>query len=172
MDDLSDKNAIPSAEYVQAFMRFIVEVFRLNGQLLNSADRLSKDLDLSASRWQTIGIVHRKTITVAAIARRLSLSRQSVQQTINRLEKQGIVELTDNPNHRTSPLVQLTAHGQEVRGILADRQAHVTATLTEELGYTIKDIDRMTHQLQYMREQAAQLDLLQFAPEETDEEIR
>lgn len=162
MDELTDTRVTPSTEFVLAYMRFVGEVFRLNGQLLNSADLLSKDLELSASRWQAIGIIHREPITVAAIARRLSLSRQSVQQTVNRLEKQEIVEFIDNPDHRTSPLVRLTAKGRNIRKILVDRQAQVTAHITDGLGYTAEDIDELTSRLLKMRERAAQLGDLPF----------
>jgi len=122
---------------------------------------LSKDLKLSASRWQAIGVIHRAPMTVAAISRRLSLSRQSIQQTVNRLKQQDIIEFVDNPDHRTSPLVQLTAHGLKIREILVERQAYVTAQVTNDLAYSVAEIEKLTSQLQQIRIRTAQVDAAQ-----------
>jgi len=169
MDDKSDTNFIPSVEFVRAFQRLVGEVFRLNGQLLNTADLLSKDLDISTARWQTIAVIRYAPITVAAISRRLGLSRQSVQQTVNRLEAQGIVEFADNPDHKTSPLVQLTARGREIMDILEERQTRLTAFFTGGLGYTIEELDELTGRLRHMREHANQIDTLEFVTNKPDD---
>ncbi|MFQ5635436.1 MAG: MarR family winged helix-turn-helix transcriptional regulator [Gammaproteobacteria bacterium] len=152
----------PSDEFVRAFQRLVGEVFRLNGQLLNTADLLSKDLDVSTARWQTMAVIRYAPITVAAISRRLGLSRQSVQQTVNRLEKQGVVEFADNPDHRTSPLVKLTPHGKEIMRILVERQAELTAHFTDGLGYDLQALQRLTDELRRMREHARQVDALEI----------
>jgi DNA-binding MarR family transcriptional regulator len=162
MEPGSDTNFIPSVEFVRAFQRFVGEVFRVNGQLLATADMLARDLDVSAARWQTIAVIRNEPLTAAAIARRLGLSRQSVQQTVNRMQKQRLVELVDNPDHRTSSLVRLTAQGQAVMAILRDRQIQLTTHFTRELGYTATDIDRLTDQLRHMREHAAEIDTLKI----------
>jgi len=168
MNDKSDTNFIPSVEFVQAFQRLVGEVFRLNGQLLNTADLLSKDLEVSTARWQTIAVIRYEPITVAAISRRLGLSRQSVQQTVNRLEKQGIVEFVDNPDHKTSPLVQLTTQGTEIMNILEERQTRLTAHFTGGLGYTIEELDELTGRLRHMREHARQIDALEFVTNKSE----
>jgi len=162
----SDTDFIPSVEFVSAFQRFVGEVFRLNGQLLSTADALSQDLEVSTARWQTIAVIRNEPQTVASIARSLGLSRQSVQQTINRLEKQDIVEFIENPNHRTSQLVQLTDNGRHVMDILRDRQTRLTAFFTGGLGYSVDEIDRLTDELQHLREHAAQIDASQFVDED------
>jgi len=158
----SETDFIPSVEFVRAFQRFVGEVFRLNGQLLSTAEALSQDLEVSTARWQTIAVIRNEPQTVAAIARNLGLSRQSVQQTVNRLKKQNIVELIENPNHRTSPLVQLTDQGNHVMDVLRDRQTRLTAFFTGGLGYSVDEIDRLTDELEHLREHAAQIDATQF----------
>lgn len=169
MSEKSDTNFIPSVEFVRAFQRFVGEVFRLNGQLLSTADLLSKDLEVSTARWQTMAVIRYEPITVAAISRRLGLSRQSVQQSVNRLVKQGIVEFIDNPDHRTSSLAQLTEHGEEVMATLLDRQTRLTAHFTGGLGYTVEEIDQLTGQLRHMREHARQIDATEFIDTKTDD---
>ena len=162
MNDTSDKAIIPSYDFVRAFQRFVGAVFRLNGQLLSTAALLSKDLNISTARWQIIGVVQHGPRTVAGISRRLGLTRQSVQQTVNRLEEQKLVEFIDNPDHRTAPLVRLTGRGKEIMDTLGDRQARLTGEFTGGLGLTIEEIDQLTAQLEHMREHAAQIDAREF----------
>lgn len=165
MDDETKKDVAPSYDFVRAFQRLVGAVFRLNGQLLSTAALLSRDLNISTARWQIIGVVQHGPRTVAGISRRLGLTRQSVQQTVNRLEEQQFVEFIDNPDHRTAPLVRLTERGQEVMQILADRQARLTEKFTGGLGLTIEEIDELTAQLEHMREHAVQIDALEFVDE-------
>jgi DNA-binding MarR family transcriptional regulator len=152
------KDVAPSHEVVRAFQRFVGAVFRLNGQLLNTAALLSKDLEISTARWQIISVAQHGPKTVAGISRRLGLTRQSVQQSANRLEEQQLVEFIDNPDHRTAPLVRLTARGRKVMDKLADRQARLTGKFTGGLGLTMDEIDELTAQLEHLREHAAQID--------------
>ena len=55
----------------------ILQVFRLNGQLLNAGDRLTKPMALTSARWQILGAVELAAhpLTVPQIARRKSLGR-------------------------------------------------------------------------------------------------
>jgi DNA-binding MarR family transcriptional regulator len=52
--------------------------------------------------------------TVARLARERGLRRQAVQQTVERLRAEGIVTTRPNPQDQRSPLVELTARGQQV----------------------------------------------------------
>ncbi|NND35729.1 MAG: MarR family transcriptional regulator [Gammaproteobacteria bacterium] len=162
MNDESNTDFIPSIEFVRSFQRFVGAVFRLNGQLLSTADLLSKDLEVSTARWQTIAVIRNEPLTVAEIARRLGLSRQSVQQTVNRLCEQDITEFIDNPAHKTSQLVRLTDHGKEVMETLRDRQTRLTAYFTGGLGFSVDEIDRLTDKLEHLRRHAEQIDTSEF----------
>jgi DNA-binding MarR family transcriptional regulator len=50
--------------------------------------------------------------TVPAIAQMRPVSRQHIQTLADALAKEGLVEFVDNPRHRRSRLVQLTAKGR------------------------------------------------------------
>jgi DNA-binding MarR family transcriptional regulator len=95
----------------QMVTEIIVETFRLNGRLLEAGDRMTKDLGLSSARWQVLASVDEAPLTVAEIARRMGLRRQSVQRTVNSLRQDGFVELEQNPNHRRAKLVTMTDTG-------------------------------------------------------------
>ena len=51
--------------------------------------------------------------TVPALARARPVSRQHIQVLVNALLEEGLVETLENPGHRRSPLVALTAAGRK-----------------------------------------------------------
>lgn len=145
-------------EFVRAFQRLVGAVFRLNGQLLRTAESLSTDLDISTNRWQAIATIRRQPLTVSQIARRIGVSRQSARQTVLKLEQSGLVKLQPNPDHRSSQLVTLTEAGAEIMEILRERQSRLTHSFTDGLGMTVGSVDRLTDKLEELRGHAAELD--------------
>jgi DNA-binding MarR family transcriptional regulator len=92
----------------------VLGVFRANGLLLAAGDELAAEKELTSARWQVLGAVSlaERPLTVPQIARRMGLTRQSVQASVNRLAEDGLVEAADNPDHRRSPLIALTDLGR------------------------------------------------------------
>ena len=142
------------ADFLAAFQRLVGEVFRLNGQLLASADRLARDLELTPARWQAIAVIQRQPVTVSEISRRLGIKRQSVQPTVNRLRDQGIVHMKRNPGHRRAPLIELTPLGRDIWQHLLTRQQFLTSEFTENLNLTAEDLERLTAELKVLRQHA------------------
>lgn len=103
-------NRTPAA---QALTDLMLEVFRVNGDLLGAGNRLTKSVGQTSARWQILGAI-RTPQSVAAIARARGLARQSVQRTADLLAADGLVEYADNPAHRRAKLVRLTPLGQEL----------------------------------------------------------
>jgi DNA-binding MarR family transcriptional regulator len=62
-------------------------------------------------------------LTVAEIARRMGLKRQSVQRIADRLDGDGIVVFVENPRHRRASLVEPTAIGLDVLEQLETRRS-------------------------------------------------
>ena len=93
----------------------ILEVFRLNGQLLIAGDQLTKPLGLTSARWQVLGAIDLAghPMTVAQISRRMGVSRQSVQRIANDLVDLGFVAFEENPDHVRAKLIIPTAKGRE-----------------------------------------------------------
>jgi DNA-binding MarR family transcriptional regulator len=106
---LSDENNSPAGI---VFTELVLEIFRINGRLLASGERLTNDLGLTSARWQVLGSIPASPLTVAQIARNMGLQRQSVQRIVDLLAAEGMVELVVNPNHRRAKLVQPTAKGR------------------------------------------------------------
>ncbi|HEY3022433.1 MAG TPA: MarR family transcriptional regulator [Actinomycetota bacterium] len=109
----------------EAATELILSTFRANGLLLDAGDLLSADEGLTSARWQVIGAiaVAERQVTVPQIARRMGLTRQSVHATVNRLVRDGFLELVPNADHRRSSLVRLTVSGSAKYEAIDARQA-------------------------------------------------
>jgi len=103
----------------------VLEIFRVNGLLLAAGNRLAAREELTAARWQVLGAVALagRPLTVPQIARRMGLTRQAVQESINRLLAEALVEARDNLDHRRSPLIGLTELGSQKYTAVDQRQA-------------------------------------------------
>ena len=112
------------------FTELLIEVFRLNGQLLATGDRLTADLGLTSARWQVLGAVEQEVATVSQIARSMGLQRQSVQRLVDILSEEGIVECLPNPSHRRAKLVRVTASGRRVLEAVNGRQVEWSNRVT------------------------------------------
>ncbi len=77
--------------------------------------------------------------TVSGVARARGVSRQQVQQQVDRLLELGFVERLPNPAHRRAPLIRLTAKGSAV--IKSVRSDERDALSRLQLGVSDEAID-------------------------------
>jgi DNA-binding MarR family transcriptional regulator len=107
------KNSETRTPAGSAVSELIVAIFRLNGRLLVSGDRLVANLGLTSARWQVLGAIALAPTAepVARLARNMGLNRQGVQRIVGELVAEGFVELQENPHHRSAKLVVMTAKG-------------------------------------------------------------
>jgi len=118
----------------------VVETFGLNGAFLAAGDKLTRDLGLSSARWQVLASADGGQRTVADIARRMGLRRQSVQRTVNSLLDDGFILLQPNPNHRRAKLIELSEKGRSSLEETFRRQAEWANTLAR--GLSTDDLKR------------------------------
>ncbi|MCP5071252.1 MAG: MarR family transcriptional regulator [bacterium] len=71
--------------------------------------------------------------TVPNIARNRGVTRQHVQALVNPLLEQRLVKATDNPAHRRSSLIELTARGQRSIERMRKREAAVFEDATPDI---------------------------------------
>ena len=109
---------------LEALTALILEVFRLNGRLISTGDRLISDLKLTSARWQVLGAaaLAPSPQPVAWLARSMGLHRQGVQRIVNELVAEGVVVLEQNPHHRRAKLVRLTGKGEQLFEAASRRQ--------------------------------------------------
>ena len=143
-----------------AFTELTLEVFRLNGRLLQVGDELVKPVGLTSSRWQILGVVEHAPASVAHVAREMELTRQSVQRTADLLAADGMVEYTDNPHHRRAKLMKITPRGREALDYVEERQV----TWTDQVGgeHSLEDLRTAVTVLRRIRES-----LEQYTPSST-----
>ena len=135
----------------------VLEVFRINGELLDAGNRLTEPFGLTSARWQVLGAIDEEgqSLTVSQIARRMGLARQGVQRIINRLEKQGLVSSSPNVDHKRAPLFSLTEEGKLVMEKINTAQAKWINNLSE--GLSEKQITLALEVLQAVRERSENL---------------
>ena len=106
-----------------AFGEIILEVFRLNGRLIDAGDSMAAPVGQTSARWQVLGAVAGGPASVAQIARTMGLTRQAVQRTADLLAADGLVRYAENPHHRRAKLVMMTPEGRQALDYIGQRQA-------------------------------------------------
>ncbi len=135
----------------------ILETFRLNGELIDAGNRLTKPHGLTGARWQVMGPIDLEgPLTVAQIARRMGLARQGVQRIVNDLEGIGMVTLEPNRDHKRSPLVSITDEGNHVMVAINKAQAAWVNVLSE--GLSERQINQALRILRQLRERCERVD--------------
>lgn len=132
----------------------VLGTFRANGLLLDAGGRIAAQEGLTAARWQVLGaiVLSGRPLTVPQIARRMGLTRQAVQVSVNGLVDQGLVMADANPDHRRSSLFRLTALGTRKYRALDRRQAAwideiATGFDLSELATTVRVLEELSDRL-------------------------
>lgn len=133
--------------HADVFTQLVLEVFRLNGLLLEAGDVLTRPVGLTSARWQVLGVVEHSPIPVAHVARVMGLTRQGVQRTADALEREGFITFRDNPHHRRAKLMCVTDKGERALGYIRERQAE----WANEIGAN-HDLERLQAAVETMRE--------------------
>src|SRR6266487_818200 len=128
----------------------VLATFRISGLLLTVGSRLAALEGLTAARWQVLGAVAlaERPLTVPQIARRMGLTRQAVQASVNLLLGDAMVETGENLDHRRSPLVRLTELGHQKYAAVDRRQIRWINELSA--GLKLSDLEntaRLLHEL-------------------------
>lgn len=128
------------AETVSLFhrLRVVAEQIHRQGEFTSGKGGVLRGLDVFGPQ------------TVPQMARTRPVSRQYIQTLVNFLEKEGHVELIDNPAHKRSRLVRLTPKGKALVDAMMRRQAKLFAQL--KLDIAEKDLRAAGNALRAVRE--------------------
>ena len=110
------------------------ELFEAAGAGRRHGERIASLADQTQARWQTLWTIDSMPLTVPQIGRRLGVSRQNIQRLVNELEAESLVELSDNPDHRTSPLTALTPAGRQALAEINASARQSNEHIKDELG--------------------------------------
>jgi len=137
----------------------VLQTFRANGLFLAAGDVLAAEEGLTAARWQVLGAVALggRPLTVPQIARRMGLTRQAVQASVNRLLSETLVEAVENPDHRRSPIIRMTELGAEKYAAIQRRQVTWINDLAaglkrSELAITAQVLQQLSNRLDASKE--------------------
>lgn len=123
----------------KAFTQIILEVFQLNHLFHEISDDLAKPVGLTSARWQMLGVIEDEPMPVSNVGRLMGLSRQTIQQTADRLAEDGLVEYLDNPHHIRAKLVQITQQGSQA--LQKVRKAQIGWSNQLGGGYALSDLE-------------------------------
>lgn len=138
------------AAAIDALTELILEVFRVNGRLLDSGDELVRPLGLTSARWQVLGAIALSPVPlpIAHLARNKGLSRQAVQRLANEMEKDGLVHFAPNPHHERAKLLLMTERGEIAFRQAMEKQRAWAGALAEGLSpRTIQAATTLLHEL-------------------------
>lgn len=134
-------------------------VFRLNGQMLELAEHLARPVGLTAAWWQVLGAVLGEPLSVAGVARRMGITRQSVQRIADLLVDRGLAAYLDNPAHRTAKLLAPTSAGRSAVQRIAPSHAAFAERLSTHVGH-----DELVRICDSLTELSDALDVLRAEP--------
>lgn len=143
---------------VEAFALLAADVYELAGVLRRHGEEIAGRVGQTQARWQLLSVVSDGAWTVPRVAERLGISRQAVQRVADDLHADGLLRFVDNPEHRRSPLVELTDVGRETLTAISiaarSWQRHITEGIDE------KAITRTTKHIRELLTRIAALDAI------------
>jgi DNA-binding MarR family transcriptional regulator len=97
----------------QEMQQMYADIFEAAAVSRHQGDEMAGGVGQSQARWQTMWTIASGQLTVPQVARRLGVSRQNIQRIVDELRRERLLQLTDNPDHKTSPLLELTDAGSD-----------------------------------------------------------
>jgi DNA-binding MarR family transcriptional regulator len=89
------------------------DLYEAAGAVRQVGEAVAGKTGQTQARWQVLSVLSGSGWTVPQAARRLGVTRQSVQRVVDLLVADGLVELVPNPDHARSRIAQLTTLGFE-----------------------------------------------------------
>ena len=100
-------------DLVNAYRSLIADIYELAGLSRATSETIAQAAGgPSVAQWHVMSVATDHPVTVPDIARRLGLTRQSVQRVVNDLLDADLASLQPNPSHKRSPLVVLSRRGK------------------------------------------------------------
>ncbi len=112
----------------------IVPVIQLEAHFSRAGEAIAAAGGQTLARWLALEMVADAPATVAQIARRLGLTRQSVQRVADLLEQDRLTRYAVNPAHQRSQLVRITPLGRKTLSTIQRAQREWADRVGGEIG--------------------------------------
>jgi DNA-binding MarR family transcriptional regulator len=122
------ESTVQTDPLVVAYRLLIADVAELMGRSRTTSDVLARAAGQTVARWHLMSVLSGRPQSVASAARRLGLTRQSVQRVANDLLADALVVATPDPNDARAPQLALTSRGE---ALVADLYARSDEARTE-----------------------------------------
>jgi DNA-binding MarR family transcriptional regulator len=132
-----------------AFDELMQENAALHRALLAVGEEIAGAAGLSHAWSQCLQQIGDEPRTVAAIAARLGMTRQSVQRVADLLVTDGLAGYAENPNHRRAQLLTLTGPGREALRLMREKHRDWVRRAASHLAGI--DLAEVTDQLSAIR---------------------
>lgn len=117
---------------------------KVSAALETAGNLLASPAGQTSARWQVLAAVEHEPLPVAAIARALAHTRQSVQRIADVLVGDGLARYSPNPAHRRAKLLELTPAGRAALRTIQVAQAKWARRLARGLAPGELDAARET----------------------------
>lgn len=131
---------LSTSREAEAYRLLIADVYELAAQSRRTSDALAAEVGQTAARWHLLSVLSDGPRTTSSAARRLGLTRQSVQRVVHEAAAAGLVALDSNPADARAPLVRLTDHGQATLAQLIARSDGDRAAQLQAAGVTAHEL--------------------------------
>lgn len=116
------------------FTAFVVQVARLGAEFTATGEKLAALGGQTLARWVVLDAAADGPASVAQIARRLGMARQSVQRVADLLVGDRLAVYEDNPDHQRAKLLTPTARGRRALVTISTAQKTWADTLGAQIG--------------------------------------
>jgi DNA-binding MarR family transcriptional regulator len=142
-------------ETIYILIRAIRACFHLMG---NVGDDLHRQFGITASMRAVMESLYEGgPQTVPQVARSKNVTRQHIQALVDQLLEAGLSVAVANPDHKRSPLIELTARGHSAFEDMQRREQTLLTQLTaalpaRDLMIAVETIRKLNEQLQQLRD--------------------
>ena len=147
------EKAAVGAEAGAVLVGILVEVSRVFFRMRAAGAKIGAVTPGGAGRWGLMRSLKQEgPQTVPALARARPVARQHIQKLADAMLASGLIERIDNPGHRRSKLLRLTAKGESTFAAIDSRVSAVAARIAEgmvlrELRTTARVLKELSHKI-------------------------
>jgi DNA-binding MarR family transcriptional regulator len=129
----------------------VAGVIQLGNLLTRALAPVFEKANVTPQQWAVLVTIGEEPTNLAAVARKLAVSKQNMTGMIARLEQLGVVERSDDPEDLRSSRVQLTRRGRAIVERLAPMYVQWQKTLDvpeKDLQTVTRAVNRLIAQLE------------------------